>query len=74
MTAKRKRRPGSTTAVSCCGANPGMVSWFVKKALLDIARDTKTAIKEPKTAPSRDADLLGIAAAHGIPVRKASHG
>ena len=26
------------TAVSCCGANPGMVSWFVKQALLDIAR------------------------------------
>ena len=25
------------TAVSCCGANPGMVSWFVKQALLDIA-------------------------------------
>lgn len=27
-----------TTAVSCCGANPGMVSWFVKKALIDIAK------------------------------------
>ena len=31
----------ATTAVSTCGANPGMVSWFVKQALLDIARDTK---------------------------------
>src|SRR3546814_9329401 len=29
-----------TTAVSCCGANPGMVSWFVKAALLNIAGDT----------------------------------
>jgi homospermidine synthase len=28
------------TAVSCCGANPGMVSWFVKQALLNIAKDT----------------------------------
>ena len=28
----------ATTAVSTCGANPGMVSWFVKQALLDIAR------------------------------------
>jgi homospermidine synthase len=37
------------TAVSCCGANPGMVSWFVKQALLDIARDTKLKINEPTT-------------------------
>jgi homospermidine synthase len=35
----RRRNPGGITAVSCCGANPGMVSWFVKQALLDIARD-----------------------------------
>ncbi len=32
--------PGGPTAVSCCGANPGMVSWFVKEALLTIAADT----------------------------------
>ena len=30
----------TTTAISCCGANPGMVSWLVKKALINIARDT----------------------------------
>ena len=35
----RRRRPGGVTAVSCCGANPGMVSWMVKQALLDVARD-----------------------------------
>lgn len=34
---KHNRKP---TAVSACGANPGMVSFFVKKALMDIARDT----------------------------------
>jgi homospermidine synthase len=34
---EKARHPGGTTAVSCCGANPGMVSWFVKQALLDIA-------------------------------------
>ena len=28
----RRRSPGGSTAVSCCGANPGMVSWFVKRA------------------------------------------
>jgi homospermidine synthase len=35
----RLRKPGGTTAVSCCGANPGMVSWLVKQALLNIAAD-----------------------------------
>ncbi|HZB37272.1 MAG TPA: saccharopine dehydrogenase NADP-binding domain-containing protein, partial [Beijerinckiaceae bacterium] len=37
--AARRRKPGGPTAVSCCGANPGMVSWFVKQALLNIAAD-----------------------------------
>jgi homospermidine synthase len=38
LAAKRKRKAGSTTAVSCCGANPGMVSWFVKQALVNTQR------------------------------------
>jgi homospermidine synthase len=48
---KLKRQVGkkATTAVSCCGANPGMVSWMVKQALLDIARDTKVKVTPPKT-------------------------
>ncbi|MBA4038451.1 MAG: homospermidine synthase, partial [Bradyrhizobium sp.] len=33
LAAKKARPAGSTTAVSCCGANPGMVSFFVKQAL-----------------------------------------
>ena len=37
---EKARHPGGTTAVSCCGANPGMVSWFVKDALLKLAADT----------------------------------
>ena len=45
----RRRRPGGVTAVNCCGANPGMVSWFVKQALLDVARDTGVSAGEPKT-------------------------
>ena len=28
---------GGPTAVSCCGANPGMVSWLLKEALLRLA-------------------------------------
>ena len=49
MAAKRARKPGGTTAVSCCGANPGMVSWFVKQALLNVAADIGLKFKEPKT-------------------------
>ncbi|MCW5697140.1 MAG: homospermidine synthase [Bauldia sp.] len=47
---EKRKNPGGTTAVSTCGANPGMVSWFVKQALLDIARDTGVAV----TAPAQD--------------------
>ena len=45
LLAAKHKSPGGTTAVSTCGANPGMVSWFVKQALLDIARDTKHRIQ-----------------------------
>jgi len=39
--------PGGTTAVSCCGANPGMVSWFVKQALVNLAADLGLDFIEP---------------------------
>lgn len=39
VRAEKRANPGGTTAVSCCGANPGMVSWFVKQALTDLASD-----------------------------------
>lgn len=45
----RRASPGGPTAVSCCGANPGMVSWFVKQALLNIAQDTGVTDPEPRT-------------------------
>src|SRR5262245_49087805 len=45
----RRRRPGGVTAVSCCGANPGMVSWMVKQALVDIAGGLKLDFVEPQT-------------------------
>lgn len=44
---RRKLGPGPT-AVSCCGANPGMVSWLVKQALLNIAGDLKIKTTVPK--------------------------
>jgi homospermidine synthase len=41
--------PGGVTAVSCCGANPGMVSWMVKQALVDIAGELKLDFVEPQS-------------------------
>ena len=62
----RRRKPGGTTAVSCCGANPGMVSWFVKQALVNLAADLGDKAAEPKT---RDewaalAQRLGVKGIH----------
>jgi len=44
---EQARSPGGTTAVSCCGANPGMVSWFVKEALTILAADLGRPIDTP---------------------------
>ena len=62
----RRRRGGGVTAVSCCGANPGMVSWMVKQALLDVARDTGVKFDEPKTREdwARLAQRTGIKGIH----------
>ena len=49
VLAARRKNPGGSTAVSCCGANPGMVSWFVKQALLNVAGDLGLKFKEPKS-------------------------
>ncbi|TPW29967.1 homospermidine synthase [Pararhizobium mangrovi] len=45
---EKAANPGGTTAVSCCGANPGMVSWFVKKALVDLAHTIDLTFEEPE--------------------------
>lgn len=47
--AEKRANPGGTTAVSCCGANPGMVSWFVKQALVNVATDLKLDFDAPTT-------------------------
>lgn len=44
---ERRKNAGGSTAVSCCGANPGMVSWFVKQALVNLATDMGVKFKEP---------------------------
>lgn len=54
------------TALITHGANPGMVSHFVKAALLNIAKDTNTAISYPKTQAewANLAEQLGIKTIH----------
>jgi homospermidine synthase len=66
VLAEKRAHPGGPTAVSCCGANPGMVSWFVKKALIDLAATLKLpGFAEPTTqagwaALARDLGVKGI--------------
>jgi homospermidine synthase len=66
ILAARKRKPGGPTAISCCGANPGMVSWFVKQALLNVANDLGIKFKEPKTREEwgRFAKRVGVKGIH----------
>jgi homospermidine synthase len=63
---ERRRNPGGPTAVSCCGANPGMVSWFVKQALLNLAADMGSKAPEPKTREDwgKLAQALGVKGVH----------
>ena len=63
-----KRRPGKKdpTAVITHGANPGLVSHFVKQALLNIAADTgvKTAVPSDRAGWSNLAKTLGVKVIH----------
>ncbi|MBY3389020.1 homospermidine synthase [Rhizobium laguerreae] len=47
MRKEKAKNPGGATAVSTCGANPGMVSWFVKQALVNLANDIGLKFEEP---------------------------
>jgi homospermidine synthase len=62
----RRRNPGGTTAVSCCGANPGMVSWFVKQALVNLKADLGVPGAEPRTKEewAKLAQALGVKGIH----------
>ena len=62
----RRNHPIGPTAVMTHGANPGLVSHFVKKALIDIAKDTGLVKPEPTTREEW-ADLakeLGVKVIH----------
>jgi homospermidine synthase len=57
---------GGPTAVSCCGANPGMVSWLLKEALLRLAADT--GVKADPKSREDWADLMQGLGVKGIHV------
>ena len=66
MLATKKELGKGPTAISTHGANPGIVSHFVKRALVQIARDTHFKTATPKTREGwaklmRD---LGVKAVH----------
>ncbi|MCC2095974.1 MAG: homospermidine synthase, partial [Hyphomicrobiales bacterium] len=67
-TVRREKlaNPGGTTAVSCCGANPGMVSWFVKRAMVNLAADLGDREPEPATREewAALAQRLGVKGVH----------
>lgn len=67
-TVRREKaaNPGGTTAVSCCGANPGMVSWFVKEALMNIAADTghKAELPSNREGWAKLMQSLGVKGIH----------
>jgi homospermidine synthase len=63
---EKATNPGGPTAVSCCGANPGMVSWFVKEALLTLAADTgrDTVAPTDRIGWARLMQALGVKGIH----------
>jgi homospermidine synthase len=58
VVAEKKRNPGGTTAVNCCGANPGMATWLFKQALLNIAAEAGLEAKVP--ASQKEWGLLAM--------------
>jgi homospermidine synthase len=62
----RRRYPHGPTAVVTHGANPGLVSHFVKKALVDLARDDgiDAAAPQGRADWARLAQRLGVKAIH----------
>ncbi|WP_137176534.1 homospermidine synthase [Roseomonas sp. AR75] len=65
--ALREMARGGPTSITAHGANPGLVSHFVKQALLDIARDTDAPVTVPPPASDRAA-WAKIAAELGVKV------
>eukprot|EP00035_Acanthoeca_spectabilis_P035469 m.34857 g.34857 ORF g.34857 m.34857 type:complete len:506 (-) comp7378_c0_seq1:1738-3255(-) len=66
LALRAKLGPDAPTAVTTHGANPGLVSHFVKQALLNIAKDTGVEVEKPTTRDGWGAlaQQLGIKTIH----------
>ena len=68
LLAEKRKHPGGPTAVSTCGANPGMVSWFVKQALVDLAKelglDAETPAQDDREGWARLMKKAGVKGVH----------
>jgi homospermidine synthase len=66
MLALKHKLGAGPTAISCCGANPGMVSWFVKQSLMNIAADLRLKVTEPNSREdwARLMQKLGVKGIH----------
>ena len=66
VRAEKRANPGGPTAVSCCGANPGMVSWLLKEALLRLAADLGQPAEAPRDRAgwARLMQSLGVKGVH----------
>jgi len=64
--ALRQRYPAGSTAVITHGANPGLVSHFVKQALVDLARkdDPAAAVPTDRAGWGELAERLGVKTVH----------
>ena len=71
---KARRSPAARPRSPACGANPGMVSWFVKQALVNLATDLGLEFRGARAGRSRrlgEADEEGRRQGH--PHRRARH-
>ena len=71
VLAERRKNPGGSTAISCCGANPGMVSWFVKQALVNLA--TISATRRRSRRPKTNGRACAAPRRQGRAYRRARH-
>jgi len=66
LRAEARAHHDGPTAVNCCGANPGMVSWLLKDALLRLAADMGRAVATPSRREgwARLMQQLGVKGVH----------
>lgn len=64
---KKEASLGTITSITCCGANPGMVSFLVKDALIKLAKDTNVHLSQEPQTREEWAELmqrLGVKGVH----------